>query len=410
MQDKYIIKNLCDITINDNKVIINNNFEGTWTKIPVECYRAIEYAIEKNIPINKLVEAFESKEDREYFKNVIKKLDLIGLLSNELVENIKLNFIPKVVFSLTNRCNLNCDYCCEDSKIDEKDTLTTNDLKKCIDNILKLNPQRIVFTGGEPLLRADFFEILKYTKKMYRGKIILCTNATLINYEHIDIISRDIYSLEISIDGFDEQSCSEIRGKGVFGKVIKNVKELQKKGMKKIALSMVVGNHNVENIEKFYEFNRILGTKPVIRAFSKSGRGIENCSKYLDENLVEYRFEDEFKDVNNLRGDHCQAGRTQIGINPDGNIYVCPVLQMEEFKIGNILDIDGEMIEKILNSDVEAIHNFDALKPKNMDKCKECKLNLFCIECPEKSYLLQQDNKKFDSYCNYVKEQLYSKI
>ncbi len=410
MEDKYIIKDLCDVLINGQEVILNNNFEGKWIKIPIECYEVINYSIENSMPLNQLIRAFKNEEDQDYFKKIIKNLDAIGILSTKEIKKVRLGFMPKVVFTLTNRCNLRCDYCCQDSKIEEKDVLTTEEIKLALDRIVKLNPQRITLTGGEPLLRDDFFEILEYLKTIYDEKIILCTNATLITKENIKIIARDIYAIEISLDGFDEASCSEVRGKGVFSKVMNTVKELQKNNMDKIALSMVVGKHNSHNLNKFYKLNNDLGTKPRLRAFSKSGRGNFNYTKYLDEDMILYKFEDKFEDINDLRGDHCQAGRTQIGIAHDGNVYVCPVLQSEEFRICNILEKDLDIRDIIFNREAEALKNFNNLKPKNRKECKDCKVNIFCIGCPEVSYLLSQNKKAFDLHCEFTKRKLLKKI
>ncbi len=85
------------------------------------------------------------------------------------------------------------------------------------------------------------FEILSYTKEKFKGKIRLSTNATLIKENQVDEIIDGLYAMEISLDGYDELSCSKVRGKGVFTKVINLIKYIKSKGFNNIGLSMVVG-------------------------------------------------------------------------------------------------------------------------------------------------------------------------
>lgn len=105
---------------------------------------------------------------------------------------------------------------------------------------------KLVFSGGEPMVRSDFWEILDYTRKNYKGKIDIATNATLINEANVDRLIANVNRLDISIDGIDEDSCSEIRGKGVFNKVIRSINLLKERGFDEIYLSMVISDYNKE--------------------------------------------------------------------------------------------------------------------------------------------------------------------
>ncbi|MDX5701509.1 radical SAM protein, partial [Clostridioides difficile] len=214
MEDRFFINDVCDNIINENQVILANKINGKWIKIPIECYKVIEYSIKNKKPLDKLEDVFNLDEDKKYYKQVVDKLEQLGFVSNFIVDKFKLERVNLVSFSPTNRCNLRCDYCCADSKIENKDYLGTEELKEAIDNIVKINPRILTITGGEPLLRDDFFEILSYTKEKFKGKIRLSTNATLIKENQVDEIIDGLYAMEISLDGYDELSCSKVRGKG----------------------------------------------------------------------------------------------------------------------------------------------------------------------------------------------------
>lgn len=407
MGTKYFIDKICDVSINNKQVIISNNMNGKWIKIPQECYLAIKYSTENSLSLNEVMSAFEDINDRKYFEKVINKLEYIGLISEKNIKDTTLRFVNKVSISMTNRCNLSCDYCCADSNPVNKDFLSTSDIKLSIDNIMKLNPYVLVFTGGEPLLRSDFFDILEYTKMKFNGKIVLATNATLIKESQIDTLINNIYSLEISLDGYDEESCTEVRGHGVFSRVIKVIELFKAKGFNNITLSMVVGKHNSNDIDKFYKLNEYLGTKPLIRNFMSIGRGKEVNKKYIDNNnAIEY----ESEDLSEISASQCTAGNTQISINDKGDVFPCPILEYDEFKMFNILHIDDDIIEKIYTRKLKAFQNFDKLKPKNIESCGNCKINLFCTTCPAKMYLLKQDQLKFDYNCTNTKKHYENKI
>lgn len=259
MRDRYFTKCICDIIINNKQVILANKINGRWIKIPIECYQVIEYSIDNDLPLDSLYDVFDLDEDKKYFKKVIDKLQELDLVSDSIGYEFELDRINLVSFSITNRCNLKCDYCCVDSKIENIDYLETNDIKKTIDHIVKLNPRILMISGGEPMLRGDFFEILAYAKEKFKGKLTLATNATLIKDKQMDEIIDGLYRIEVSLDGYDELSCSKIRGKGVFDKVINTVKLIKSKGFDNIGISLVVGKNNANDVNKFKELSKDLG-------------------------------------------------------------------------------------------------------------------------------------------------------
>ncbi|MCC0629795.1 MULTISPECIES: radical SAM/SPASM domain-containing protein [unclassified Clostridioides] len=404
MEDRFFINDVCDNIINENQVILANKINGKWIKIPIECYKVIEYSIKNKKPLDKLEDVFNFDEDKKYYKQVVDKLEQLGFVSNFIVDKFKLERVNLVSFSPTNRCNLRCDYCCADSKIENKDYLDTEELKEAIDNIVKINPRILTITGGEPLLRDDFFEILSYTKEKFKGKIRLSTNATLIKENQVDEIIDGLYAIEISLDGYDELSCSKVRGKGVFTKVINLIKYIKSKGFNNIGLSMVVGKNNENDIDKFNKINYELGTIPIIRNFMNIGRGNESYIRYLNDELdIGYICEDDYINKNSLNSNMCKAGVNQISIDYKGDVYPCPNLEYDDLKMFNILQFDESMLEKILNRNMEIFDKFDTLKPMNMEECKDCKVNVFCTTCPSKMYTLKNNKEMLNSNCKKMK-------
>lgn len=402
--NKYFLNCICEKIVNNNQVILSNKVNGRWIKIPIECYEVIKYSVDNELQLDNLYDVFQKNEDKKYYERVINELESIGLISDSIISEFRLERINKISFSPTNRCNLSCDYCCVDSKIDNNDYLETSQVKKVIDNIARLNPRILTITGGEPLIRDDFLEILDYVKEKFKGKIILSTNATLIKENQIDNIINDLYAIEISLDGYDELSCSKVRGKGVFSKILNVIKLIKSKGFENIGLSMVVGKNNEKDIDKFNKLNEDLGTTSIIRNFMNIGRGNENYSRYLNNNLdIDYICKDDYVDKNSLCSNMCKAGVNQISIDYKGDVYPCPNLEYKDLKMFNILEFNENILENILNRKMDMFSRFDKLKPVNIEECKDCKVNLFCTTCPSKIYTLKNDQKMFDSNCKKMK-------
>lgn len=88
-----------------------------------------------------------------------------------------------VVWNVTSLCNLNCIHCYFYSEEhNTKDELSTEDAKIFIDDISEFGVKILLFSGGEPLLRNDIFELASFAEG--RGiKPVLSTNGTLIGEE-----------------------------------------------------------------------------------------------------------------------------------------------------------------------------------------------------------------------------------
>ena len=134
----------------------------------------------------------------------------------------------KQLFVRTTKCNLNCKYCDTDFLCDENSKGYNFD--EFFEILKSSDAQTVSFTGGEPLLEADFlFEFFKRYKNRLNKKIYLETNGTnaknlkkIIDY--VDIVSMDIKlksatGLEFSLITFDD-FLNIAKEKEVFAKVV----------------------------------------------------------------------------------------------------------------------------------------------------------------------------------------------
>jgi len=84
------------------------------------------------------------------------------------------------VWEVTASCNLNCIHCHAMGSASQPDELTTDEGRRLIDQIAGINAFRtLVFTGGEPLLRPDIFELLKHAKDAGLANGVVCNAISL---------------------------------------------------------------------------------------------------------------------------------------------------------------------------------------------------------------------------------------
>ena len=238
------------IKINEGNIIrskgnlcyVYNTNEKKHIFISKEVLGYIKEASSQNLDVSTFINIFENLEDRVYISEVLEKLIEVGYINinNNKEINDKKSF-DCIHFMLTKRCNLKCIHCSSSCSPSEEDSLSLEDIKLILKNISTLSPSNIVFTGGEPLLRNDLEQIVEATKKLMPDtNLILATNGTLISENNMHLLKL-FNKIDISIDGVNEESCSKVRGIGVFDKVIKNIKFLQDNEFYNIYLSMVFG-------------------------------------------------------------------------------------------------------------------------------------------------------------------------
>lgn len=129
---------------------------------------------------------------------------------------------------LTNRCNLRCITCYKNAGEAYENELNTKEVKKLLKTNRKNANPKIIISGGEPLLRKDLVDILKYIKKLKFKYVSLITNGTLLNDFITSKISKLVDFVQVSLDGSNPLVNDKIRGKGVWIKVVKNLSFLKK--------------------------------------------------------------------------------------------------------------------------------------------------------------------------------------
>lgn len=159
---------------------------------------------------------------------------------------------PVVVWNCTRQCNLKCIHCYANASMSkDREALGTTDGYKLIRNLAEFGVPAILFSGGEPLLRKDVFELARYAVSQ-NIRISLSTNGTLISADTARLI-RDIGFSEvgISLDGIGLVN-DRFRGvEGAFEKALEGIRNCVAQGIR-VSLRLTMTAYNCEEITAIF--------------------------------------------------------------------------------------------------------------------------------------------------------------
>ncbi len=186
---------------------------------------------------------------------------------------------PVVVWNMTRRCNLACIHCYTDSSSrDYPDELTTEEAKLMLKDLADFRVPAVLFSGGEPLLRHDFFEVAEYAAGLGL-RLTLSTNGTTITLPVAQRLKDTGFSyVGISLDGIGPTN-DVFRGKtGAFDWAVRGIKNCMKVGQK-VGLRLTLTRHNVEDLDGIFDFIEEAGIQRACfyhLVYSGRGRGISS--------------------------------------------------------------------------------------------------------------------------------------
>ncbi len=195
---------------------------------------------------------------------------------------IRIPFTPagpfQIVWNFTFLCNLKCKHCYEDAGVRQPE-LTTDQAYEAVDvlsRIAGVGLPSVSFSGGEPLMREDFFEVASYAKKRI-PYVSIATNGTLLTKDNVKRL-KDIgvdYA-EISLDGASKEVHESFRRvPGCFAKAMKGIENCVDEGLD-ACIAAVAHRENLSEIPKIIELAEKLGTRFMHFNYIPVGRAKEH--------------------------------------------------------------------------------------------------------------------------------------
>ena len=325
--------------------------------------------------------------------------------SSELFTRMKQKAVDhRIPFSgsieLTYRCNMKCVHCYQGSRrFDHQPAeLSTAEVLRITDEIVAEGCLYLLITGGEPFLRPDLFDILKYIKR--KGVLItLFTNGTRINAATIGKLSECVPNqTEITLYGLTQATYEKITGiPGSHQKCMHGIELLHKHKIP-FGLKTMVLTENFHELEGMKNFAESLGVKfrydsmvhanlefsnephkyrvtpeQVILADQVDGKRLKRTQMaWHAQRGQQHSAEEVF---------HCGAGINGFHINPSGNLSLCLMAQTPAYNLRTGTFKQGwDPFLKDLRT----------AKTTQPNPCTDCNLFALCGECPGRA-MVEQD-------------------
>ena len=250
-----------------------------------------------------------------------------------------MNQLYSICWNITNKCNENCKFCYRKMRNDK--SLQNN--KKIFDNISKIKIDKITFSGGEPLLYENLFELANYIKqKNPQIKLSITTNGQSIDEDIFNKILNTFDWISFSIDSSNIDINDKIgRGKNHLEKIISLLDAFN--GKIKIKINTVATKYNIDDLENIYSLiSKYNISRWKIFRFYPLRKGKENEQLfYLNDSesqLVEdfvNKMQNENTKIKTHYNDLKEFTTSYFNIYPDGSIE-----NSKEEDIGNLLNDD----------------------------------------------------------------------
>ena len=132
-----------------------------------------------------------------------------------------------LIWELTRHCNLECLHCCTASgpRVSRARDVTPSVALDCARRLAQSGVVRVVFSGGEPLLRPDLVDIVAAVNTD-RVETYVATNGTLLRHAHIEQLrAAGLRGFDVSLDGPTAETHAAIRGRrGAFGGALAGIR------------------------------------------------------------------------------------------------------------------------------------------------------------------------------------------
>jgi mycofactocin radical SAM maturase len=313
-----------------------------------------------------------------------------------------------VTWEVTYACNLSCIHCLSDSGNRREAELSTDDCRRVIDELSAMKVFQFNIGGGEPFMRPDSLDLMDYAHD--KGMVTcISTNGTLIDRDVARRLDHPLVYIQVSLDGATPESNDPIRGRGSFQKVQQALGYLRERDIE-VSINTVLTRQSFPELDRMTKLAAEYGAKLRVSRFRPSGRGKQSWAKlnvsaeqmlafsdwlsgHLGVSTGDSFFSVSTEERRSLGLNMCGACKLTCCISPEGGVYPCAFLQVDDFRAGTLPDEDFGEIWR--HSPV-----FQSFRELEIKSCESChRFDLCHGGCPAIAYHTQRKMGVADPGC-----------
>lgn len=288
----------------------------------------------------------------------------------------------KILWELTYHCNFNCIHC---YRVEEpRSELSTSEAKIVLDSLAREGCLYVTFSGGEPLSRADFFEIAQYARSrgfairlFTNGSLITSSVATQLKALHPASVEVSLYSVRRTL--FEKITSME----GSFDLVMEGLRLLNEAHIKTVIKCPLMAL-NFSERKAIEEFAHGLGADVNFDTkMTPKNNGAKDplALQMTPEQMKAYFQEEEWVSLDQKDDlPPCNAGNTIATISPYGDVFPCVQLRL---LAGNVQE---EPFRQIWYGS-QVLRNLRSIRSRDLKDCVNCSFNDYCFRCPGLAHL-----------------------
>ncbi len=258
-----------------------------------------------------------------------------------------------LTWELTYACNLACVHCLSSSGRRDPAELSTAEARGFIDELAALAVFYVNVGGGEPTIRPDFFDLVRYAVDRGVGVKFSTNGSTMTAERARQLAAMDYVDVQLSVDGASPATNDPVRGAGSFAAATTAMALLADAGFSGFKISVVVTRHNVAELDDLADLAARFGAELRLTRLRPAGRGAASWHELhptAPQQRQLHRWLVDHPDV--LTGDSffhlsalgeplaglnlCGAGRIVCLVDPVGDVYACPFVMAPQFRAGTL--------------------------------------------------------------------------
>ena len=323
---------------------------------------------------------------------------------------------------VTRQCNLRCPHCFTRSSDDNPPGPDTASLQQLLGELVHAGVRRFAFSGGEPLLRRDLEALIEHGRELGAEGFGIVTNGYYAERRRAVALARaGLTVVQVSLDGVDALDHCAVRrcGRQDYYRALSAIRAFREAGIT-VDVACIIAPRNVERAPEMALLCQSLGVRalrycsfvPTGRAASAAMRERFRVPPEQMDQFVEF-----LQELDGLPRPpvrlivdhgigpwrkpgrfHCVAGREVAYASCEGDLYPCPSLIHDAFRVGNVFETP---VEQLLGAEeMSRVRSIPRNQLQGM--CHSCPATECTGGCRGAAYAAAGDVLAEPSYCFFA--------